>query len=734
MLRRTGASVLAGALPAFFIPMFFLAFAVHADPAFTRAHPVVIAPPDTATPTAPPASTETPAPDATTSPATPAATPTPPATPAPGSAAVTPPSGTTPPAPAAATTPAPTPDATSPSTTPAANEQPSTPPSPDAATNTSPTDSTSPPAAAATAPSPAPVDPIIEAVRSALADDTKLEGVPKADRTALTEFYGAQAAALWVTSDGISGKGKALAAEIGKADDWGLQASAFDIPQITSGQTSPADLADAERRLSIAALKYARYARGGRFNPRDIVRSYDQTPPVRDPKVVMTELAAASAPDAYLRGLHPKHEQFGKLRQVLLDLRKTEKPADPAEAARHVIIPAGAILRPGDEHPNVALLRRRLSVTAEPGQENVYDDALVAAVEAFQSEQGLLTDGIVGGGTRGALNGEIGVKPNKERDIARILVNMERWRWMPEDLGRFYVWDNLPEFMTHVVKDGEEIFSEKIVVGLANWPTPVFSADMKYLVFNPSWGMPDGIKTKELLPRLRRYSNSGGGFFEQMFGGGGPNAADVLRAQDLIVSYKGREIDPNSVDWTQVDIRAFSFVQPPGSRNVLGRVKFMFPNKHDVYMHDTTQKDLFSRTVRNYSHGCMRVQNPRRFAEVLLAEDKGWSAAQVDRYYESSAQAEVRLDKSIPVHVTYFTAVVADDGTVKTYGDIYGHDSRISAALLGKPIHFNAPRGGDDEVAAIESRPSRRQPREQRTRKPRPPQTLADIFSALYGP
>jgi murein L,D-transpeptidase YcbB/YkuD len=573
-------------------------------------------------------------------------------------------------------------------------------------------------------------------VRSALADDAKLKGVAEADRTALTDFYNApDAKPLWVTPDGLSDKGKTLIGEIRKADDWGLSASSFDVPDASATPKSPEELADAERRISVAALRYARFARGGRFDPGSLIRSYDQNPPVRDPKVVISELATASAPDKYLRDQHPKHEQFVRLRKALLALRAEEKPADPAEAARHVTIPRGPALRPGADNPNVALLRKRLDVAAEADNENIYDDALVEAVKAFQTAHGLQADGIVGGGTRNALNGELGIKPNKERDIARILVNMERWRWMPEHLGHVYVWDNLPEFMTHVMKDGKSIFSEKIVVGLPNWPTPVFSAPMKYIVFNPSWGMPDGIKQKELLPRLRKYS-SGGNFFEEMFGGG-PNAADVLEAQDLIVSYNGRQIDPNSVNWSQVNIRAFSFTQPPGPRNVLGRLKFMFPNKHDVYMHDTVQKDLFARSVRNYSHGCMRVQNPLRFAQVILGEDKGWSAEQVESYYRSSASNEVRLDKSIPVHVTYFTAVVDDDGTVKTYGDIYGHDSRISSAL-GKPYHFEAPRGGGSDAEEVaysgdDARPRRK--REARNvRKQRQPQTLSDIFSSLYGP
>ena len=234
---------------------------------------------------------------------------------------------------------------------------------------------------------------------------------------------------------------------------------------------------------------------------------------------------------------------------------------------------------------------------------------------------------------------------------------MERWRWLPADLGEFYVWDNVPEFLTRVVKNGKiDPYRQDHRRSADRGRRRAFSADMKTIVFRPSWGVPDGIKTKELAPLLRK--SSGGGFFGIF--GGGYSAQAVLDAYELRAYVNGRQVDANSVDWGNVDIRRYNFQQPPGPKNVLGDVKFMFPNSHDVYMHDTPERNLFARSFRGLSHGCMRVHEPRRLAEVLLAEDKGWSEAKVGSLLNSGG--EVQLDKHIPVHVTYFTARVDDKG------------------------------------------------------------------------
>jgi murein L,D-transpeptidase YcbB/YkuD len=595
----------------------------------------------------------------------------------------------------------------------------------DAAKDEKTDDSTS--VADAALPSP---DPILVRIREKLS--VLGRRVREGDVTALYEYYGDPgSSALWVTTSGLTDKGRAAIKEIRKADDWGLRASAFELPVVNGSDVSPDATADAEVKLALAVLKYARHARGGRVNPTHISKIIDRKPPLLAPSVVLTEIAASDAPGDYLQSLHPKHGQFHKLRAVLLKLRGGEEtePRPKVDPALNVRIPPGRLLRSGVEDAQVALLRKRLKVPAvDPSQENVFDEEVREAVIAFQRSKRLQPDGLVGNGTRARLNGRrapvVDRTPGKQ--IQRILINMERWRWLPEDLGEFYVWDNVPEFLTRIVKNDKIIHTDKIVAGQPSWPTPSFSADMKTIVFHPSWGVPAGIKRKELLPLLRK--SSGGGF---LFFGGGYTSQAVLDAHDLRVSYNGKPINPNSVDWNSVNINAFSFTQPPGPKNVLGTVKFMFPNKHSVYMHDTPEKELFARSFRGESHGCMRVAQPRRLAEILLAQDKGWSAARVRSMF-SGYSRDVRLDTPIPVHITYMTARVDENGRLRTYGDLYGMDSRVGSALLGRPVRFGTPRYEAGPSAGSSGQPVR--PRARKKKQKQAPATLADAIQNLFAP
>ncbi len=249
----------------------------------------------------------------------------------------------------------------------------------------------------------------------------------------------------------------------------------------------------------------------------------------------------------------------------------------------------------------------------------------------------------------------------------KLLVNMEQWRWMPDDLGAFHVISNVPEFMLRVVKDGKVVHAERIIAGLTDKQTPVFSAEMTMVTFHPQWGVPNSIKVKEILPGLLR-------------------GRSVMTRNNLKIALNGKEIDPAQVDWTKADIRAYHVYQPGGGQNVLGVVKFSFPNKHDVYMHDTPTKNLFNAASRTFSHGCMRVRDPLKFATVLLEQDKGWNMSRVAALAGPGGGQNnaVTLGRKIPVHVTYFTAVVDEAGKLTTYADPYGHENRIQMGLDGK--------------------------------------------------
>lgn len=543
--------------------------------------------------------------------------------------------------------------------------------------------------------------PAIDSAIAKLQDPAFAQNFSKDDVAATLAFYGARKDALWTSTSGLTDRAKALVAEIGKAEQWGLDAKAFPLPDAAAALTSPDTQGAAEIQVTLAALTYARQAKGGRTRPLSISQLLDLTPPVRDPNTVLKDLEGQSDPAAYLVGLHPKHEQFQRLRAELVKRLGPVTPPAPVDEALLVKLPlSGATIKPGSLHPDIALLRKRLKQPAAfAGQETLYDDKLAAAVMAFQSEKGLKANGQISRRTRTALNreGESDVMSDSGRDTQRLVINMERWRWMPEDLGATHVVNNVPEYITRTFKDGKVIFKEKIVVGLPEWPTPSFSAEMKTIVFNPSWGVPDGIKAKELKPRLQRAG--GGGFFDQLFGGGGGGAA-VIKAYGFTAYRNGKPVDPYSVDWSSADLRQYSFIQPPGGENPLGFVKFMFPNSHDVYMHDTTQRHLFAQSRRPFSHGCIRVNDPMRFAEVLMEQDQGWSRDRVSQARRSSET--ITLNNHIWVHNVYLTTWIDDDGRVLNFGDVYGLDNRVSQAIGGRAIRSIETPPPDLETASVD--------------------------------
>lgn len=493
----------------------------------------------------------------------------------------------------------------------------------------------------------------------------------KLEHGGLVEFY-AEHGPLWVDENGLTAKALAAIAEIKRADSYGLDAASYSLPEAVEvpaeGSSGAKLLADAELQLSHAVIAYARDARGGRIVPQQISRNLDPTLSLPDPREVMEQAAKAQDVAKFLVSFQPQHPQFEALRRKLAELRggSTEQPL--------VTIPRGPLLRPGDRHPHVALLRQRLKVQEPPGiAADEYGPALTEAVREFQRRRGLVPDGILGPNTRSALNGS-----GPADRIRTILVNMERWRWLPQDMGAFHVWLNLPEFLVRVMKNGKPIFTERTVIGRPDKQTPILTEEMEYIDFNPYWNVPNSIKVEEILPYLIRETGNSGGWF---FGFNTNERPRFLARQNLYIKYNGRPVDANSVDWQRVDIRQFHFYQPPGGPNVLGVVKFMFPNSHDVYMHDTPQKHLFDRTVRAESHGCMRIRNPLQLAAVLLGHDQGWSMAQIERAVASGENQSVRLRNKIPVYLTYFTAWVGEDGEARYYSDLYGHDQRMAAAL-----------------------------------------------------
>ncbi len=343
------------------------------------------------------------------------------------------------------------------------------------------------------------------------------------------------------------------------------------------------------------------------------------------------------------------------------------------------------MLQLGVEHEQVALLRKRLQVPTEnKAYEKLFDAAVSDAVKRFKAAHGAVPDGIVGPEMRRLLN----QPPQRAADPDRvqlILLNMERWRWLPNDLGPSYVMVNLPEFVLRLMQDGKSVQAARVVVGEPDYQTPVSSSEIEEIVFNPSWTVPDAIKTGELLPHILDDASGG---------------ASVLEANNLHVSAGGREIDPSGIDWAHADIHSLSIYQPPGPDNSLGRVKFVFAGMHDICMHDTPHKAMFAEPDRAESFGTVRVQGADQLALALLKQDQGWTAARVTSAIQSGYDQHVALKQPMPAYLTYFTLWVNDDGSVSTFRDIYGHDTRMAAALSKSEQIAERAADDGDAVAA----------------------------------
>lgn len=446
---------------------------------------------------------------------------------------------------------------------------------------------------------PADTNPVASAVRSKInALPTEGSAEELKERAVLSDVYAARRdVPIWLTEGGLTDRGAALGAEILKAADWGLNPAEFHLPVIPPpSKLDAATLGKADVEISIALLKYARHARGGRITAPNILlnSNLDRRPQFLDPEVVFREAIASPTPAEYLRSLHPQHPQFQKLRALYVANR--DKPLGK-----------------------------------------------------------------------------------------RILANMEQWRWMPNDLGQTHLMANVPEFLIRVFKDGNVVYSERIVVGETDKQTTIYTRPLKAVVFKPMWRVPESIKVKELQPDLRRN-------------------ASLFRQHGLELETKdGAPIDYRAIDWHKADIRDYEVVQPPGPKNVMGVVKFTFPSQHTIFMHDTLDKWMFGQKVRTLSHGCLRLRNPMKMAEIVLGEDKGWDTGTVQSKMKTGPRdQEILLEKRIPMHLVYFTTWVEENGKLRTFNDIYGHEKRISLALEGKWDEIDV---GRDHLAPVGAAP-----------------------------
>jgi L,D-transpeptidase YcbB len=366
------------------------------------------------------------------------------------------------------------------------------------------------------------------------------------------------------------------------------------------------------------------------------------------------------------------YNQFGALQEEYTELRgKLKEYRQIQQRGGWPAIEGVKSLKLNDSSEAVISLRERLAKTENPKPANltsaVYDSSLQASVKSFQARHGLNPDGVIGPATLRLMN-----IPVEDR-INQIIVNMERWRWLPKpkEMEKKLIYVNIPEFAMHVKEEGKEVMTMKVIVGKTMTSTPVFSDKLEYIVFSPYWNITKNILVNEVAPLQARKP-------EYMYNEEMEVVKDIGRNKVQIIPI-------SSVDWANVTKDNFEFRvrQRPGKKNPLGYVKFIFPNEYEVYLHDTPGGHLFSREQRLFSHGCIRIEKPQKFAEYLLQDQPQWTPDAIKSAMYAGEEKYVNLTKTIPVYIVYFTAWVDDKGVIHFRDDIYKHDQKLSKAYFG---------------------------------------------------
>jgi murein L,D-transpeptidase YcbB/YkuD len=489
----------------------------------------------------------------------------------------------------------------------------------------------------------------------------------KKDRMQIDAFYsGRNYKPLWITDGKANDSAKAAIAYLGHVGADGLFPSDYPVPNFASLST-PADLANAELELTASVITYAHHASIGRVAFSRVSADIEYDRPAPEPADVLASIAdakdVASALDAY----EPHTPGYLALKAKLAEIRAGK--GDNGKPA----IANGPVLKIGMQDNRVPELRERLGVLGDGG--TTYDKALAEAVKKFQKEHQIAVTGTLTAATVDAIDGP---RPDHVEDV--IIANMERWRWAPHDFPNTYVIVNLPDYTLRVMHDGQQVWKTKIVIGKPDTVTPIMTADMKFITVNPTWNVPPSIINHEYLPALEQDPT-------------------VLDRMGLKIA---RNPDGSVHIW-----------QPPGDGNALGRIRFNFPNKFLVYQHDTPDKYLFAYAKRAYSHGCMRVQDPARYAEVLLSLVRPNDGYTEERIKKMFGPNEVNIDfpQFVPVNLTYQTAFVDSEGKLEFRDDIYGRDKALLAILKGDRKDADIPvehkeDASHREVLAMPDQPS----------------------------
>jgi len=482
---------------------------------------------------------------------------------------------------------------------------------------------------------------------------------------AISKHYSATPQFIWVSGFGANGRAEQAVRVLGDAASHGLDpadysvgvpSATFDLNNMAARQK---ELAKFEMELSARVLRYVEDATRGRIDPNRISGYHDFAPKPLDMGQALDRLTKTQDVAALLESYHPQNAEYQQLRVELETLR--------GQAENDILVDPKLLLKPGQSSPElpkiIALIERK--ATADFATKNAvtlainrnseaYVDALVPLVKEAQEAAGLKGDGVIGPRTVQALAGV-----SRADRITKVEVALEQLRWLPSELGARRVVINQPAYTAAYFENGAEKLSMRTVIGKKSNQTSFFQDVIEQVDYNPYWGVPQSIIVNEMLPRLRRD----------------PGYLD--RAGYEVTDSKGRKISSSSIDWGAYGGKVpYSIRQTPSEANALGELKILFPNKHAIYMHDTPQKALFNRDVRAFSHGCVRLAQPREMAAALLGKDVSYVARKL-----AAGHSAEKIPGNIPVYVVYFTAWPDKTGVVQFYNDVYDRDARVMDAI-----------------------------------------------------
>lgn len=513
-----------------------------------------------------------------------------------------------------------------------------------------------------------------EAIRSPLEEAEELQPEDPQQRRAweatVTFYRERDFQPFWVDGSGPLARTDELLTWLRRGEVHGLPAEDYDFlrlaalravaeHEIAAGlDNAPSRLADVDLVYTHTFLTHAIHLIRGRVVPVALGAEWYLEPRSADP--VWTLLESGGEVAAVLERLVPQGPQYERLLEVR---RRFQELVDRGGWPE---VPEDLEVERGSEGPGVAKLRARLAAGGdlEPAEGNVFDPATLEALKRFQVRHGLEPDGELGSQTREALR-----VPASER-LRTLEVNLERWRWLGGDFEDPYVAVNIPDYHLWIQRGEKRPLEMRVIVGKRLNKTPVFSDRMTYLVLNPSWYVPASIAKEELLPTIREdpsYARRQG--FE------------ITRISDE----ESVPVDPTDLEPPGPEAPRYRLRQLPGPKNSLGRIKFMFPNEHNIYLHDTPADSLFSRTHRGFSHGCVRVEKPIELAAYLLDDKEGWSRERIESVLAKGGTRQVELPEPIPVHFMYWTSWVDEGGVVHFRKDLYGHDDRLAEELQAQP-------------------------------------------------